>query len=161
MFCVFLRQVVQSQLASDFGPDAFLADEAMDGSGSGDSPPWKQPGNDEMGDDEDGHDGDDDDEASGSGMGPTPTGTVSRRIDLHFDNASRCIPGWKLHCQMNPVYGAYRVSLLAVGLRSRQDSTARIEWRIIRICSDKRERETIFLKERKLVQFNYVRPTQR
>jgi len=55
----------------------FLADEALEGSGSGDSPVWKHP-NGEIDDDEDGHDDDrDDDEASGSGMGPTTTGTVS------------------------------------------------------------------------------------
>ncbi|XP_077274738.1 division abnormally delayed protein [Temnothorax americanus] len=72
-----INQVVQSQLAADFGPDAFLADEALDGSGSGDSPGWRPHGNGEIDDDEDGHDRDDDDEASGSGMGPTTTGTDS------------------------------------------------------------------------------------
>lgn len=69
-----INQVVQSQLASDFGPDVFLADEALDGSGSGDSPSWRR-GKGEIDDDEDGHDrgGDDDDEGSGSGMDPTTT----------------------------------------------------------------------------------------
>ncbi|KYM97314.1 hypothetical protein ALC62_12047 [Cyphomyrmex costatus] len=72
-----INQLVQSQLSSDIGPDAFLADEALDGSGSGDSPVWRQHGNGEIDDDEDGHDRDDDDEASGSGMGPTTIGIVS------------------------------------------------------------------------------------
>jgi len=69
---------VQSQLASDFGPDAFLADEALDGSGSGDSSSWRPHGNSEIDDDEDGHERDDEDEASGSGAGPTTPGIVSR-----------------------------------------------------------------------------------
>ncbi|XP_036145673.1 division abnormally delayed protein [Monomorium pharaonis] len=66
-----INQVVQSQLASDFGPDVFQGDEALEGSGSGDSPVWRSPGKGEIDDDED--DQDDDDEASGSGMGPTTT----------------------------------------------------------------------------------------
>lgn len=68
-------------MASDFGPDAFLADEALDGSGSGDSSIWRPPGREDgHDDDEDGHDDQDDDEASGSGMGPTTTGTVFRGL---------------------------------------------------------------------------------
>ncbi|XP_018367877.1 PREDICTED: division abnormally delayed protein isoform X1 [Trachymyrmex cornetzi] len=75
-----INQLVQSQLSSDIGPDAFLADEALDGSGSGDSPVWRQHGNGEIDDDEDGHDRDDDDEASGSGMGPT---TIDPSMKTH------------------------------------------------------------------------------
>ncbi|KAL0115611.1 hypothetical protein PUN28_010847 [Cardiocondyla obscurior] len=71
-----INQVVQSQLASDFGTDAFLADEALDGSGSGDNPGWRQRGHSGIDDDEDGHD--DDDEASGSGMGPVTTDSSTR-----------------------------------------------------------------------------------
>ncbi|XP_029167292.1 division abnormally delayed protein [Nylanderia fulva] len=66
-----INQLVQTQLASSPDAGVFLADEAMDGSGSGDRPVWPH-GNREIDDDEDGHDDDhDDDEASGSGMGPT------------------------------------------------------------------------------------------
>lgn len=68
-----INQLVQTQLASSHDIGMFLADEALEGSGSGDSPVWKHP-NGEIDDDEDGHDDDrDDDEASGSGMGPTTT----------------------------------------------------------------------------------------
>lgn len=55
-----------------------MADEAQDGSGSGDSPVWRQHANGGMDDDEDDDDRADDDEASGSGMGPTTIGTESR-----------------------------------------------------------------------------------
>ncbi|XP_014472821.1 PREDICTED: division abnormally delayed protein isoform X2 [Dinoponera quadriceps] len=67
-----INQMVQSQLASSPDAGAFLGDEALDGSGSGDSPYWRSH-NSGMDDDEDGDDRDDDDEASGSGMGPTTT----------------------------------------------------------------------------------------
>lgn len=69
---------MQTQLASSPDAGAFLGDEALDGSGSGDSPVWRQHANSEIDDDEDGHDvdrDDDDDEASGSGMGSTTLGT--------------------------------------------------------------------------------------
>ncbi|XP_070149382.1 division abnormally delayed protein isoform X1 [Polyergus mexicanus] len=66
-----INQLVQTQLASSPDAGAFLGDEALDGSGSGDSSDWRQHVNGENDDDEDGHDDDrDDDEASGSGMGP-------------------------------------------------------------------------------------------
>jgi len=71
---------VQSQLASSPDAGVLLGDEALDGSGSGDSAVWRQHANGEIDDDEDGHGGDDDDEASGSGMGPTTTGTVSCQL---------------------------------------------------------------------------------
>lgn len=67
-------QMVQSQLASSPDAGAFLGDEALDGSGSGDGY-WNPRAND---DDEDGDNDDDDDddsEGSGSGMRPTTTGT--------------------------------------------------------------------------------------
>ncbi|KAL6434647.1 hypothetical protein ACFW04_006174 [Cataglyphis niger] len=54
------EKLVQTQLASSPDAGAFLGDEALDGSGSGDNPVWV------TGDDEDGGD----DGASGSGMGP-------------------------------------------------------------------------------------------
>lgn len=66
----------------------FMADEAQDGSGSGDGPVRKQhPG--EIDDDEDGHDDDhDDDEGSGGGSGwgsssGSTSGTISYYI-LHI-----------------------------------------------------------------------------
>ncbi|XP_029675511.1 syndecan-like [Formica exsecta] len=66
-----INQLVQTQLASSPDAGAFLGDEALDGSGSGDSPDLRQHVNGENDDDEDGHDDDrDDDEASGSGTGP-------------------------------------------------------------------------------------------
>ncbi|XP_011141588.1 division abnormally delayed protein isoform X2 [Harpegnathos saltator] len=68
-----INQMVQSQLASSPDAGAFLGDEALDGSGSGDTPYWRPHANGGMDDDEDGDDHDDDDEASGSGMGPTTT----------------------------------------------------------------------------------------
>ncbi|XP_011646962.1 division abnormally delayed protein [Pogonomyrmex barbatus] len=66
-----INQVVQSQLALSDGSDGFLADEALEGSGSGDSPVWRHHSPSETYDDEDDRDDRDDDEASGSGMGPT------------------------------------------------------------------------------------------
>jgi len=83
--------MVQSQLASSPDAGVLLGDEALDGSGSGDSAVWRQ--HSEIDDDEDGHGGDDDDEASGSGMGPTTTGTVSwqptvmRLINRRYNSA--------------------------------------------------------------------------
>lgn len=74
MFLALFGQMVQSQLASSPDAGAFLGDEALDGSGSGDAPYWRPHANGGMDDDEDGDDQDDDDEASGSGMGPTPAG---------------------------------------------------------------------------------------
>jgi len=82
--------MVQSQLASSPDAGVLLGDEALDGSGSGDSAVWRQ--HSEIDDDEDGR-GDDDDEASGSGMGPTTTGTVSwqptviRLINWRYNSA--------------------------------------------------------------------------
>ncbi|CAK9821496.1 Division abnormally delayed protein [Anthophora retusa] len=70
-----INQILQSQLASAPDSGTLLADEALDGSGSGDRPIWGKKGNgDEIeNDDEDVHGYDhDDEEASGSGMGPTP-----------------------------------------------------------------------------------------
>lgn len=104
--CTFYRQVI-SQLTSSSDIGAFQGDEAVDGSGSGDSPSWRQHVNGETDDDEDGHGDDrDDDEASGSGMGPTTTGnyiySASRaafRIDLHFDDPA-------------PIYSRRRALLL-------------------------------------------------
>lgn len=64
-------------MASSPDAGAFLGDEALDGSGSGDSPVWRH-GKGEIDDDEDDHDdAHDDDGASGSGMGPITSGTVS------------------------------------------------------------------------------------
>ena len=71
---------MQSQLASAPDSGTLLADEALDGSGSGDRPIWRKKGRGEEidNDDEDvnGY-GPDDEEASGSGMGPTTPGTQS------------------------------------------------------------------------------------
>lgn len=77
-------QIVQSQLTSD----DFQADEALDGSGSGDNPIWRQHANGGIDDDEDDHRGDhyDDDEASGSGMGPITTGIFI--LHLQYDNSN-------------------------------------------------------------------------
>ncbi|XP_076244268.1 division abnormally delayed protein [Calliopsis andreniformis] len=68
-----IKQILQSQLAAAPDSGALLADEALDGSGSGDRPIWRKKGKAEDidNDDEDVHDDRDDDEASGSGMGPT------------------------------------------------------------------------------------------
>ncbi|XP_076636548.1 division abnormally delayed protein isoform X1 [Colletes latitarsis] len=69
-----INSILQSQLASAPDSGILLADEALDGSGSGDRPMWRKKGksDDIDNDDEDAHDDDnDDDEASGSGMGPT------------------------------------------------------------------------------------------
>lgn len=65
---------MQSQLASAPDSGALLADEGIDGSGSGDRPPWKKRKNEVDNDDEDDRDDRDDEEASGSGMGPTTQG---------------------------------------------------------------------------------------
>lgn len=71
-----INQVVQSQLASAPDSGALLADEALDGSGSGSKPKWRDGAidADPDGDEEDGED--DDEEASGSGMGPSSLDTV-------------------------------------------------------------------------------------
>ncbi|KAG7208634.1 hypothetical protein KM043_014841 [Ampulex compressa] len=68
-----INQVVLSQLASAPDSGTLLADEALDGSGSGDRPGWRKKGNGEDidNDDEDVNGDHDDDEASGSGMGLT------------------------------------------------------------------------------------------
>ncbi|XP_066589490.1 division abnormally delayed protein [Prorops nasuta] len=68
-----INQVVQSQLASAPDSGVLLADEALDGSGSGSRPVWRKKGHQEPidTDDEDVNGDDhDDEEASGSGMGP-------------------------------------------------------------------------------------------
>ncbi|KYN43347.1 hypothetical protein ALC56_02295 [Trachymyrmex septentrionalis] len=145
-----INQLVQSQLSSDIGPDAFLADEALDGSGSGDSPVWRQHGNGEIDDDEDGHDRDDDDEASGSGMGPTTIGIVSHGP---FTSALICIliisagafPVETSLSDESSVYGAYRVSLLAIGLHSRPGFYSTYQMaHYLSMCLDKRERTVFF-----------------
>lgn len=64
--------MVQSQLASAPDSGVLLADEALDGSGSGARPEWKTKPDDGGIDDEDEGENDDE-EASGSGMGPTTT----------------------------------------------------------------------------------------
>ena len=71
-----MSQVVQSQLMSAPDSGALLADEALDGSGSGERPLLaRRPGHrTEDNDDEDSVDDQDDDEASGSGMGPSVIG---------------------------------------------------------------------------------------
>ena len=68
-----INQILQSHLASAPDSGTLLADEALDGSGSGDRPPiWRKRGKEEDNDDEDALGNDRDDaEASGSGMGPT------------------------------------------------------------------------------------------
>ncbi|XP_043578307.1 division abnormally delayed protein [Bombus pyrosoma] len=70
-----INQILQSQLASAPDSGMLLADEALDGSGSGDRPIWrkKDRGEDADNDDEDEHGGygHEDEEASGSGMGPS------------------------------------------------------------------------------------------
>lgn len=71
-------------MASTPDTGAFLGDEAVDGSGSGDSPVWRTHANGGIDDDEDSRDDDrdDDDEASGSGMGPTTTGNTANEFDI-------------------------------------------------------------------------------
>lgn len=82
---------------------AFQGDEAVDGSGSGDSPPWNPHG--ETDDDEDGHGDDrDDDEASGSGMGPTTTGNCISQATLN--SALICIS------IIQPIYSLRRSSIV-------------------------------------------------
>ncbi|KZC10064.1 Division abnormally delayed protein [Dufourea novaeangliae] len=68
-----INQILQSQLASAPDSGTLLADEALDGSGSGARPISRKKGKGDIdNDDEDAHDDDhDDEEASGSGMGPT------------------------------------------------------------------------------------------
>ncbi|XP_003701287.2 division abnormally delayed protein isoform X1 [Megachile rotundata] len=68
-----INQILQSQLAAAPDSGILLADEALDGSGSGDRPIWRKNSKDDVDtDDEDVHGYDhDDEEASGSGMGPT------------------------------------------------------------------------------------------
>ncbi|CAL1679536.1 unnamed protein product [Lasius platythorax] len=85
-----INQLVQTQLASSPDAGAFLGDEALDGSGSGDSPVWKQHANSEIDDDEDGHDDDrdDDDEASGSGSGPN-TSVTNPSTKTHQNDPNR------------------------------------------------------------------------
>lgn len=88
-------QVVQSQLTTAPDSGALLADEALEGSGSGDRPLWgRRPGQDpDDADDEDDPDDDrDDGEASGSGMGPSVIGETfilfiilpCLRLNLHI-----------------------------------------------------------------------------
>ncbi|RLU20690.1 hypothetical protein DMN91_007303 [Ooceraea biroi] len=114
-----INQVVQSQLASSPDAGVFLGDEALEGSGSGDSAVWR-PRATEIDDDEDGHggDGDDDDEASGSGMGPTTTGTMSCRphtsaLILRSDNphnSTRYVTETKLYCRLLSTVSAIKSS---------------------------------------------------
>lgn len=75
---------MQSQLASAPDSGALLADEGIDGSGSGDRPIWRKKGkgDDIDNDDEDDPDDRDDEEASGSGMGPTTPGTGFKLLFL-------------------------------------------------------------------------------
>ncbi|KAK2580718.1 hypothetical protein KPH14_011346 [Odynerus spinipes] len=89
-----INQIVQSQLASAPDGGTLLADEAHDGSGSGDRPGWRNKGNGgDMEDDEDQTDDDrDDEEISGSGMGPTtPDPSVKSHGDFHPVPASSSI----------------------------------------------------------------------
>ncbi|KAL7305765.1 hypothetical protein TKK_0002015 [Trichogramma kaykai] len=74
-----VNQVVQSQLSMAPDPSVLLADEGLEGSGSGDSPMWSRKPGHEPDDTEDEEDdvGDDDDEASGSGLGPTRNDRIS------------------------------------------------------------------------------------
>lgn len=77
-----------------------LADEALDGSGSGDRPIWRKKGRgeDADNDDEDEHGGygHEDEEASGSGMGPSTPGTDSRffKFILPIIMVLSCYPVW-------------------------------------------------------------------
>lgn len=160
------RQVVQSQLASDFGPDAFLADEALDGSGSGDSPVWRQHG--EIDDDEDGQDrDDDDDEASGSGMGPPTTiGTVS----CVCTRASICISimpsrgaRTRLETPLSDESCVRRVSSVVISDRTSFAAGFYNAYRMahypIHPPTKERREKKMFpppMKERELVQFNYA-----
>ncbi|XP_031826175.2 division abnormally delayed protein [Nomia melanderi] len=81
-----INQILQSQLASAPDSGALLADEGIDGSGSGDRPIWRKKGksDDIDNDDEDDRDDHDDEEASGSGMGPTTPDPMTK---LNRDNA--------------------------------------------------------------------------
>lgn len=85
-----INQMVQLQLASAPDGGTLLADEAHDGSGSGDRPGWRNKGNgSDMEDDEDQTDDDrDDEEISGSGMGPT---TPDPSVKTHRE--FRPVPG--------------------------------------------------------------------
>ncbi|XP_057327797.1 division abnormally delayed protein [Microplitis mediator] len=79
-----INQVVQSQLASAPDSGVLLADEALDGSGSGARPEWKTKIDDGgMGDEDDSEN--DDEEASGSGMGPTTTYPPGTNNGKKFD----------------------------------------------------------------------------
>ncbi|XP_053987511.1 division abnormally delayed protein [Hylaeus volcanicus] len=83
-----INLILQSQLASAPDSGTLLADEALDGSGSGDRQVWRKKGkgDDIDNDDEDAHSDDhDDDEASGSGMGPT---TPDPSVKLNRDNTA-------------------------------------------------------------------------
>ncbi|CAL7935075.1 unnamed protein product [Xylocopa violacea] len=81
-----INQILQTQLASAPDSGILLADEALDGSGSGDSPVWKGNGKEIDSDDEDAHPyNPDDEEASGSGMGPT---TQDPMLEKNHENAS-------------------------------------------------------------------------
>lgn len=67
---------------------ALLADDALDGSGSGDRPVWRGPG--EISgivtvdnDDEDGRRDQEEDEGSGSGHGPTFTGQLTILLNFY------------------------------------------------------------------------------
>ncbi|XP_026670609.1 division abnormally delayed protein isoform X1 [Ceratina calcarata] len=77
-----INQILQTQLASAPDSGVLLADEALDGSGSGDRPIWRKRGKGEVdNDDEDVHGYDhDDEEASGSGMGPTTLDPLQKTI---------------------------------------------------------------------------------
>lgn len=82
-----INQIVQSQLA--LAPDGGtpLAEEAHDGSGSGDRPGWRKKGDIMDDDDEDSTNDDrDDEEISGSGMGPT---TTDSSVKTHQDSNSK------------------------------------------------------------------------
>ncbi|XP_076163734.1 division abnormally delayed protein [Ptiloglossa arizonensis] len=76
-----INLILQSQLASAPDSGTLLADEALDGSGSGDRPIWRKKGksDDIDNDDEDVHsEVHDDDEASGSGMEPTTPDPINK-----------------------------------------------------------------------------------
>ena len=76
---LLILQVVQSQLMSAPDTSALLADEALEGSGSGDRPLWgRRPGGgpDDADNDDEDDDDRDDGEASGSGEGPNVIGKI-------------------------------------------------------------------------------------
>ncbi|XP_047348981.1 division abnormally delayed protein [Vespa velutina] len=95
-----INQIVQSQLA--LAPDGGtpLAEEAHDGSGSGDRPGWRNKGDIMDTDDEDSTDDDrEDEEISGSGMGPStpdPSVKTNREFRPTLASSSMLMPSLSL-----------------------------------------------------------------